>query len=56
MKYTLEQLKQFLLEPSFDIEAYLNADMTGKGIINILEQAIKHHANLDNNIIDGERQ
>jgi hypothetical protein len=54
MKYTLEQLKQFLLEPSFYGWAYKEIEINK--VIKMLEEAIKHHEDLDNNILDGERQ
>jgi len=56
MKYTLDEIKEMLLEPSFDIEARMCRVYYGKEVIELIEQAIKHHEDLDNNIIDGEKQ
>ena len=44
-KYTLEEIKQMLLEPSFDGGEYEVNDIDE--IIELIEDAIKHHEKLN---------
>lgn len=48
MKYTLEEIKEMLLDPSFDIMARKPDVMTPKGFAEIVEGAVKYHEELSN--------
>lgn len=49
MKYTLDEIKEMLLEPSFDMEAHgLNVDSeTVERLFDIFKEAIAHYEKLN---------
>jgi hypothetical protein len=47
MKYSLEEIKEMLLEPSFDLRRYTGIDKIEK-FIDTTREAIKHHEQLGN--------
>ena len=48
MKYTLEEIKEMLLDPSFDIMARKPDVMTPEGFVELIEDAVKYHEELSN--------
>jgi hypothetical protein len=48
MKYTLEEIKEYLLNPSFDIQRYMGEGYDAGEIIDVIKEAIEYHEQLSN--------
>jgi hypothetical protein len=48
MKYTLDEIKEMLLDPSFDIMSRKPDVMTPQGFVELVDDAVKYHEELSN--------
>jgi hypothetical protein len=48
MKYTLEEIKEILLDPNFEIMYRMPDVITPEGFIELIEDAFKYHEELSN--------